>query len=109
MRKPKGVFNEFGGLSVSLSSTTLQGLIDAIEYVIYYPFQCTEQLSSRLLTLISTKDILKSFNSPKLSFNEEEIMKKIGEILELIQKKTSEKWEDLVGGIINYRLLFLLY
>ena len=84
--KPRGVFSQFGGLSVSLSSTALQGLIDAVDYIVHYPFECTEQLASRLLTLISTKDILQAFNSPKLP-PADEVKEIISSSIKLLQKR----------------------
>jgi uncharacterized protein YfaS (alpha-2-macroglobulin family) len=42
----------FGGLSVSVSSTLLGGLEDAVDYLVRYPYGCLEQTSSSLLPLI---------------------------------------------------------
>jgi uncharacterized protein YfaS (alpha-2-macroglobulin family) len=42
----------FGGLSVSVGSTLLGGLEDAVDYLVRYPYGCLEQTSSSLLPLI---------------------------------------------------------
>ena len=38
----------FGGLELTTSSTALQALTDAVLYLVAYPFECAEQLSSRV-------------------------------------------------------------
>jgi uncharacterized protein YfaS (alpha-2-macroglobulin family) len=43
---------KFGGLSVSVGSTLLGGLEDAVAYLVQYPYGCLEQTSSSLLPLI---------------------------------------------------------
>lgn len=59
--QPKDVLPEFGGLDVSLSSTALTGLQDALSYLVSYPYECSEQLSSRMLGIVSLMDILADF------------------------------------------------
>jgi alpha-2-macroglobulin len=58
---PANAFSEFGGMEVSLSSTALAELTDAVLYLKNYDFECSEQLSSRLIVLSGLKDILLSF------------------------------------------------
>ncbi len=59
---PADVFPEAGGLTMSTSSTALQSLTDAILYLVNYPFECSEQLSSRILTVVAMKDVLAAFD-----------------------------------------------
>jgi hypothetical protein len=49
---------EFGGLSVSTSSTALSQLTDAALYLTGYPYECSEQLASRLLAIAALHDLL---------------------------------------------------
>ena len=67
---PKDVFSEFGGLEISTSSTQLQELTDGYEYVLNYPFWCSEQTASRILAIAALRDVAtafetKNFPSPK--------------------------------------------
>ncbi len=63
---PTGVFSQFGGLEITTSSTALQALTDAVLYLQSYPFECTEQLSSRILSVAALKDVLSAFNAQGL-------------------------------------------
>lgn len=58
---PVGALPGFGGLDVSLSSTALTGLQDAVKYLFEYPYECTEQLCGRILPIIALGDILEDF------------------------------------------------
>src|SRR3989304_4146075 len=46
---PQDVFPQFGGLEITTSSTALQALTDAVIYLVSYPYECSEQLASRIL------------------------------------------------------------
>ncbi|MBT9559052.1 MAG: hypothetical protein IV100_23675, partial [Myxococcales bacterium] len=48
VKMPGDVFTQFGGLEVSTASTNLQALTDAVLYLVSYPFECSEQISSRI-------------------------------------------------------------
>jgi len=48
---PEGVFSQYGGLEITTSSTALQALTDAVLYLVSYPFDCSEQISSRILAI----------------------------------------------------------
>jgi uncharacterized protein YfaS (alpha-2-macroglobulin family) len=63
---PKGVVKEFGGLEITTSSTALQALTDAVLYLVAYPYECSEQLSSRVLAVAALKDVLAAFDAPGL-------------------------------------------
>ncbi|MFO7564338.1 MAG: MG2 domain-containing protein [Enhygromyxa sp.] len=49
---PSDADPKFGGLSVSVGSTLLGGVEDAVAYLVKYPYGCLEQTSSSLLPLI---------------------------------------------------------
>ena len=66
VRAPSGVVPEFGGLEVTTSSTALQALTDAVLYLVAYPFECAEQLSSRVLAVAALRDVLAAFQAEGL-------------------------------------------
>jgi len=68
---PSGVVPEFGGLEVTTSSTALQALTDAVLYLVAYPFECAEQLSSRVLAVAALRDVLTAFKAEGLPKPEE--------------------------------------
>ena len=63
---PTNVFPQFGGLEIQTSSTALQALTDAVLYLSAYPFECTEQLSSRVLGIAALRDVLTAFEAEGL-------------------------------------------
>jgi alpha-2-macroglobulin len=56
----------FGGLEVTTSSTALHELTDAFLYLVAYPFECAEQVSSRLLAVAALRDVLAEFRAAGL-------------------------------------------
>jgi uncharacterized protein YfaS (alpha-2-macroglobulin family) len=68
---PPDVLPGFGGLTVTTSSTALQALTDAVLYLVAYPFECAEQLSSRVLAVAALKDVLTAFRAEGLPSPEE--------------------------------------
>ncbi|CAF4486725.1 unnamed protein product, partial [Rotaria sp. Silwood2] len=66
IKTPENVIPQFGELSISTSSTALASLTDAILALYAYPFECTEQLSSRLLGIQSLWDVLQAFQCKDL-------------------------------------------
>lgn len=63
---PSGVFTQFGGMEITTSSTALQALTDALIYLVNYPFECSEQIASRLLAIVSLRDVLTAFQAEGL-------------------------------------------
>jgi len=63
---PSNVFTQFGGLEISTSSTALQALTDAFLYLVAYPFECSEQLASRILAVAALRDVLTAFKAAGL-------------------------------------------
>lgn len=60
---PGDVWSQFGGLEVTTSSTQLQELTDAFIYLSTYRFECSEQISSRMISIAAMRDVLKAFKS----------------------------------------------
>ncbi|MBI5963816.1 MAG: hypothetical protein HY863_10110 [Chloroflexi bacterium] len=63
---PTDVFPQFGGLEINTSSTALQALTDAVLYLVAYPYECSEQLASRILAVASLRDVLTAFKTDGL-------------------------------------------
>lgn len=68
--QPQDVFPQFGGLELSTSSTALATLTDAFLYLQAYPFECSEQLGARIMSVASLRDVLTAFQSPDLPSDE---------------------------------------
>lgn len=63
---PNGVVKEFGGLDLETSSTQLQELTDALIYLQNYPYECAEQISSRVMSVAALRDVLTAFKAKDL-------------------------------------------
>jgi uncharacterized protein YfaS (alpha-2-macroglobulin family) len=61
---PDGVVPGYGGLRVDLSSTAMIGLAEGAQYLVEYPYGCSEQRSSRALGLMLITDLGDSFSLP---------------------------------------------
>ena len=66
LQTPQNVFPQFGGLTVSTSSTALQSLTDAVLYLVSYPYECSEQMASRILAVSALRDVLSAFEAEGL-------------------------------------------
>jgi uncharacterized protein YfaS (alpha-2-macroglobulin family) len=71
VKAPSDVFKQFGGLEVQTSSTQLQALTDAVLYLVAYPYECSEQLSSRVLAVAALRDVLTAFKAKDMPTPEE--------------------------------------
>ena len=60
---PEGVYSQYGGLEITTSSTALQALTDAVLYLVSYPFDCSEQIASRMLAISALRDVLSAFEA----------------------------------------------
>jgi hypothetical protein len=68
---PGDVFPQYGGLEINTSSTALQALTDAVLYLVSYPFECSEQMASRILGVAALRDVLTAFEADGLPSAEE--------------------------------------
>lgn len=57
---------DFGGVEVTASSTALQELTDALIYLAHYPYECAEQIASRMLGVTALRDVLYAFRTQEL-------------------------------------------
>ncbi len=77
IKPPADALPLFGGLKVSVSSTALTGLEDAVRYLISYPFECIEQTASRAMPIFALNKILPAFKIGKI--DDEAKMKALAE------------------------------
>jgi uncharacterized protein YfaS (alpha-2-macroglobulin family) len=66
VKTPPNVVPQFGGLQVETSSTQLQQLTDAFLYLQNYPYECSEQLASRIISVAALRDVLAAFKTSEL-------------------------------------------
>ncbi|MFL6335302.1 MAG: MG2 domain-containing protein [Pyrinomonadaceae bacterium] len=66
VKAPADAVKDFGGLEVTTASTQLQELTDAFIYLYNYPFDCSEQLASRVISVAALKDVLAAFKTKDL-------------------------------------------
>ncbi|MEP6902048.1 MAG: alpha-2-macroglobulin family protein, partial [Actinomycetota bacterium] len=66
IQTPGDVFPQFGGLEVTTSSTQLQELTDAFIFLYRYPYECSEQISSRMISIAALRDVLTAFKSKEM-------------------------------------------
>jgi alpha-2-macroglobulin len=97
VKAPAGVFKQFGGLEVQTSSTQLQQLTDAFLYLHNYPFACSEQLASRIISVAALRDVLSAFKSRDLP-EAQEIEASVAQDL-----KTLEGMQNYDGGFGFWR------
>ena len=60
---PSDIYPQFGGLEVTTSSTQLQELTDAFIYLTNYPYACSEQIASRMISIAAMRDVLGAFKA----------------------------------------------
>lgn len=58
---PADALSEYGSLDVTTCSTALGGLEDAYFSLRRYQFDCSEQISARLLSMLALRDVLSAF------------------------------------------------
>ncbi len=63
VKAPANVVKAFGGLEITTASTQLQELTDAVIYLFNYPYGCSEQIASRVISIAALKDVLAAFKS----------------------------------------------
>jgi uncharacterized protein YfaS (alpha-2-macroglobulin family) len=71
VRRPDDAIEGFGSLEVSTAATQMQSLTDAVLYLKRYPFDCTEQIASRILGAVTVRNFLETFNIPDIPSHEE--------------------------------------
>ena len=86
VQTPGDVFPQFGGLEVTTSSTQLQELTDAFLYLTNYPYSCSEQISSRMISIAAMRDVLSAFKAKEMP-KPEELNKYFARDIEILQSR----------------------
>ncbi len=86
VQTPGDVFPQFGGLEVTTSSTQLQELTDAFLYLTNYPYSCSEQISSRMISIAAMRDVLGAFKAKEMP-KPEELNKYFARDIEILQSR----------------------
>jgi len=94
---PSDVYPQFGGLEIQTSSTALQALTDAVIYLVAYPYECSEQLSSRILGVAALRDVLTAFEADGLP-SPEDMQTRVG--LDIERLSGMQNWD---GGFPYWR------
>ncbi len=89
VKAPANVFPQFGGLEIETSSTQLQELTDAVIYLTSYPYECSEQLASRVITIAALRDVLTAFKAKDLP-SPQEMEAAVGRDLKRLQGMQNE-------------------
>lgn len=84
VQTPGDVYPQFGGLEVTTSSTQLQELTDAFIYLYRYPFECSEQVSSRMVSIAALRDVLTAFKSKEMP-SKDELDKSFAKDIEILK------------------------
>ena len=71
VQAPSDAWPVYGGLEINTSSTAVASLTDAVLYLTQYPYECTEQLSSRVLAVASLRNVLEAFEAEQLPSSDE--------------------------------------
>ncbi|MGB7203291.1 MAG: alpha-2-macroglobulin family protein [Pyrinomonadaceae bacterium] len=86
VQTPGDVYPQFGGLEVTTSSTQLQELTDAFIYLARYPYGCSEQISSRMISTAALRDVLTAFKAKEVP-TADELAKQFARDIEILQSR----------------------
>ncbi len=71
VKMPSGVEPAYGGIEITTSATAVSALTDAVIYLVRYPFECNEQLASRVMAVAALRDVLAAFGGAGLPSEKE--------------------------------------
>ena len=89
VQTPGDVFPQFGGLEVTTSSTQLQELTDAFIYLHRYSYECSEQISSRMISVAALRDVLTAFKANEMP-TAEQIKERYERDVKILQSRQRE-------------------
>ena len=98
VKYPQDVWPQFGNLEITTSSTAVQELTDAFISLQSYPFSCSEQISSRIMTAVALKDVLTAFKADGMP-TPHEMQAKQNEDIEILLRRQEynggfRTWDD---------------
>ena len=99
---PRDVFPQFGGLEITTASTQLQELTDAFIYLQTYPYECSEQVASRMLSTAALRDVLTAFKAAELP-KPEEIKSQFAKDIERLRGRQREDGSFGLWGLQRNR------
>ncbi len=86
---PNDVFPQFGGLEITTSSTQLQELTDAFIYLQNYPFECSEQVASRMISVAALQDVLRAFKAKEMP-SDAELKARFAKDVEILKSRQND-------------------
>ncbi|HEX6124590.1 MAG TPA: alpha-2-macroglobulin family protein [Pyrinomonadaceae bacterium] len=86
VQTPPDVYSQFGGLEVTTSSTQLQELTDAFIYLANYPYECSEQVASRMISIAAMRDVLDAFKAKDMP-SAKELEARFARDVEILQSR----------------------
>ncbi|MCU1289099.1 MAG: hypothetical protein JWN60_1328, partial [Acidobacteria bacterium] len=89
VQAPSDVYAQFGGLEVTTSSTQMQELTDAFIYLQTYPFEGTEQVASRMISIAALNDVLTAFKAKEMP-SETELKKRFERDIEILKSRQND-------------------
>lgn len=105
VQTPGDVWSQFGGLEITTSSTQLQELTDAFIYLYRYPYECSEQISSRIISIAALKDVLTAFKAKEMP-SEAEIKKSFEKDIEILKGRQRSDGSFGLWGLKRERYEF---
>jgi hypothetical protein len=99
LARPEGVIEGFGGLEVTVTSTALHSLTDAVLYLHRYPFEGSEHIASRILAVAALRDVLSAFGAEGLPSPDELVASTQRDIADLVARQSGDGgWSFWRGG-----------
>ncbi|MCC6329588.1 MAG: Ig-like domain-containing protein [Acidobacteria bacterium] len=89
VQAPGDVYPQFGGLEITTSSTQLQELTDAYIYLANYPYECSEQIASRMISTAALRDVLTAFKAKDMP-SAAELEAKFKRDIQILQSRQRE-------------------
>lgn len=105
VQTPGDVWSQFGGLEITTSSTQLQELTDAFIYLYRYPYECSEQVSSRMISISALRDVLKAFKAKDMP-TDAEITRSMNKDIEILKGRQREDGSFGLWGRARQRYEF---
>ena len=99
---PKDVFAQFGGLEVTTASTQLQELTDAFIYLQNYPYEGSEQVASRMISIAALRDVLQAFKAEDMP-SAEELTARFAKDVEILKSRQREDGSFGMWGLQRER------